>query len=148
MREAGARHVPLTVVTVYQMTVGLGAGRSGGPEDDTPGEHARVRAIEQADKAVGQLGDLRPPAMTIQSVRGSPADELMKAAGDADMLVVAAGGAGGSARVRLGSVTIQLAHHARCPLVIIPPDETPAGDPVRTVLAATEPLALSASRPH
>jgi nucleotide-binding universal stress UspA family protein len=36
---------------------------------------------------------------------------------------VAARGSGGFARLRLGSVGTQLTHHARCPVVIIPPDD-------------------------
>jgi nucleotide-binding universal stress UspA family protein len=120
MREAATRHAPLTVVTVYQVNAGFWGGKASDPRDDVSGTHAS--AIEQAGKAASQLGGLKPPAVTIRCVRGAPADELLKAAGDADMLVVAARGTGGFARLSLGSVATLLAHHARCPLAIIPPD--------------------------
>lgn len=123
MREAGIRHAPLTVVTVYQVNSGFWGVPTSDPLDDASGVHARARAGEQADKAARQLAEARPPAVTIQSVRGVPADELMRAADDADVLVVAARGTGGFARLRLGSVTTQLAHHARCPLAIIGSDD-------------------------
>jgi nucleotide-binding universal stress UspA family protein len=123
MREAGARHVPLTVVTVYQVNSGFWGVPTSDPLDDASGVHARARASEQADKAARQLGEARPPTVTIQSVHGVPAEELMRAADGADMLVVAARGTGGFARLHLGSVSTQLAHHAGCPIAIIPPDD-------------------------
>jgi nucleotide-binding universal stress UspA family protein len=111
------------VVTVYQVNSGFWGVRTSDPLDDASGVHARARASEQADKAASQVVGPTPPAVTIQSVPGVPAEELMKAAGDADMLVVATRGTGGFARLPLGSVSTQLAHHARCPLAIIGSDD-------------------------
>jgi nucleotide-binding universal stress UspA family protein len=123
MREAAIHQVPLTVVTVYQAAAGFWSGKPSHPEKDDPGRHARSIAQEQTDKALGQLGGLQPPSVAVQAVHGIPAEELMKAARDADMLVVAARGTGGFARLHLGSVSTHLAHHARCPVVIIPLDD-------------------------
>ncbi len=122
MREAASHHALLTVVTVYQADTSFWRGRTAGPKDGFR-EHAHARAAEQTDKALTQLGDLEPPSVTIQPVLGMPAEELMKAAGDADMLVVGARGAGGFLRLRLGSASTQLTQQARCPLVIVPPDD-------------------------
>jgi len=121
--EAAARHVPLTVVTVYQADTSFWNGRGRDLDGDRSRERAQARATEQADKALSQLGDLQPPPVTIQPVRGVPAEELLKAAGDAGMLVVGARGSGGFRRLRLGSASTHLAQHARCALVIIPPDD-------------------------
>ena len=119
-REAAIRQVPVTVVIVYQAAVGFWGGKPSYPEGDELARNAQAIAQEQADKALSQLGFTCPPTVEVRAVYGIPADELMKAAGEADMLVVAARGAGGFARLLLGSVATQLADHARCPLVIVP----------------------------
>lgn len=53
---------------------------------------------------------------------GKPATILMQVADreDARMIVVGSRGIGGFAELLLGSVSHQLAHHARRPLVIVP----------------------------
>jgi nucleotide-binding universal stress UspA family protein len=56
----------------------------------------------------------------VRAVTGRPADELIQASEDAELLVVAARGAGGFKRLIMGSVSTQVAHHALCPVVIIP----------------------------
>jgi nucleotide-binding universal stress UspA family protein len=50
---------------------------------------------------------------------GLPAKTLLEAATGADMLVVGSRGAGGFQRLRLGSVSTQVTHHAPCPVVVI-----------------------------
>jgi nucleotide-binding universal stress UspA family protein len=52
------------------------------------------------------------------SVEGLPASTLMEAARDADLLVVGSRGHGGFAGLLLGSVSLQGATHAPCPVVI------------------------------
>jgi nucleotide-binding universal stress UspA family protein len=51
---------------------------------------------------------------------GQPAEVLVEAAEDADLLVVGSRGLGGFRGLLLGSVGQQCAHHARCPVVIVP----------------------------
>lgn len=123
MRESAVHHTPLTVVTVYQSNPGSWGSKSSRLDNDRLSEQARATAAEQVDKELSQLGEFRPPSITIRAVHGIPAEELIKAAENADMLVVAARGTGGFARLHLGSVSTQLTHHARCPVVIIPPDD-------------------------
>ena len=53
------------------------------------------------------------------SVEGAPAEELITAAGEADLLVVGSRGEGGFKGLLLGSVSHQCALHARCPIVIV-----------------------------
>ena len=54
---------------------------------------------------------------------GGPACRLLAAARDADMIVVGSRGAGGFARLLMGSVSTQVSHHARCPVVIVPAED-------------------------
>jgi nucleotide-binding universal stress UspA family protein len=73
------------------------------------------------EEALGKaIGD-RDPGVTIERevVEGSPADVLLRAAADADLLVVGSHGRGGFAGLLLGSVSQQCAHHAPCPVVIV-----------------------------
>ena len=49
-----------------------------------------------------------------------PAKALLDAASGADMLVVGSRGRGGFQGLLLGSVSQQVLHHAKCPVVVIP----------------------------
>lgn len=120
--EAAIRHAPLTVITVYQAAAGHWGGGISSPDGPAPAERARQAAHEAAGKALAGLGGNRPASVTIQAVSGNPAGELLDAARDVDMIVVGTRGAGGFARLLLGSVSTYLTHHAHCPVVVIPPD--------------------------
>jgi nucleotide-binding universal stress UspA family protein len=123
IKEAAGRHAPLTVIAVHQPVVGVWGSAVAHPEDQVHAEHARKAAQQQVDDALIQLGGSRPAPVAVRVVSGTPAEELLSAAGDADMIVVGSRGAGGFARLLLGSVATQLAHHAHCPTVIIPAED-------------------------
>ncbi len=59
-----------------------------------------------------------PPGVSVRVVAGAPALELIGAARGADLLVVGSRGGGGFARLTMGSVSSQVAHHAPCPVVV------------------------------
>lgn len=120
MREAALRHAPLTVLTVHQAPAGW---LSHGSEDDAALlERTKAEAQEQVDKVLAGLGGPHPEPVTVRAVNGVPAEALLSAAADADVVVVGARGSGGFARLRMGSVSDQVAHHAHCPVVIVPHD--------------------------
>jgi nucleotide-binding universal stress UspA family protein len=125
MREAALRQVPLTVLAVHPVALSAWTRAPiSYPQDKTDEENARAAAQEGVDKAASQLSAPQPPSVTVRSVSGSPAEELLKAAEGADMLVVGARGEGGFGRLRLGSVSSQVSHHAHVPVVIVPADAT------------------------
>ena len=123
MREAVQHHVPLTVMTVHPGPVRpatriFWAVRDY-PEDSQNLEFARKKVQEFADKVANEIGGTEPE-ITVSVVTGDPAEELVNASRDADMLVVGSRGSGGFARLLMGSVSSQVTHHAACPVVIIP----------------------------
>lgn len=56
------------------------------------------------------------------AVSGTAARAVLDTADGADLVVVGSRGRGGFAGLFLGSVSQQVAHHAPCPVVVIPPD--------------------------
>lgn len=121
MKEAALRQVPLTVLAVHPVaTSGWTRAGLNYPADQSDEQAAQAAAQEDVDKAASALGEPRPPAVTVRSVSGTPAEELINTARDADMLVVGSRGAGGFSRLLMGSVSSQVAHHSTVPVVIIP----------------------------
>jgi len=121
IKEGAIQHVPVTVVTVHSVPA---SGWTGNPitlpQDATDQEKAYQAAEEMALKVTSQLGDAKPPSVTVRSLTGFPAEELIEASRDSDVLVVGSRGAGGFARLLVGSVSNQVVHHAHCPVVVVP----------------------------
>jgi nucleotide-binding universal stress UspA family protein len=125
IREAGVRQAALTVLTVHQAVAGFWTSPVAYPGDEGLTSQALEVAQKETDDILDQVDEgSRPPSVTVRAVNGLPAEELIKAAADADMLVVGSRGTGGFARLLLGSVSIQVTHHAHCPVVVIPADNT------------------------
>jgi nucleotide-binding universal stress UspA family protein len=125
IREAAVRHAPLTVLTVQATLIGYWGSPVLYPGDEDLVEHGRKRAQEETDSVLEKIGvESRPSSVTVQAVIGLPAEALIEAAADADMLVVGSRGAGGFKRLLMGSVSTQVAHHAPCPVVVIPDERT------------------------
>jgi nucleotide-binding universal stress UspA family protein len=120
VNEAAMRNAPLTVLTVRQVAQGHWGGTVAHPEDHALAEESRQVAQEATDKALAQLGEARPASVAVRVVSGIPAEQLLDAAKDADMIVVGSRGAGGFARLLMGSVSTQVTYHAHCPIVVIP----------------------------
>ena len=121
LNEAAIRHARLTVLTVHSVPM---SGWTGNPlmlpGDADDQENARQGAEEMALKAIAQLGEARPASVTVRAVTGYPAEELINASKDADLLVIGSHGAGGFAKLIMGSVSNYVVHHAHCPVVVVP----------------------------
>lgn len=123
MKEAAIRHVPLTVLAVHVVAA---SGWTGNPII-LPGDQEDVDKIrhtvqETVEKTAAEIGQPQPPSVTVRAMDGFPAPELIEASRQADLVVLGSRGAGGFARLTMGSVSSQVVHHAHCPVVVVPHD--------------------------
>lgn len=120
VNEAAVRDAPLTVLTVHLVPQ---SGWTGDPiilpGDSEELEEERQAAEEMTLKVTSQLGEARPASVTVRAVNGFPAQELIEASREADLLIVGSRGAGGFAKLMAGSVSSQVVHHAHCPVVVV-----------------------------
>lgn len=108
-REANLRWARLHVVHAWTPD-------GGGP--DASAETSRA-LLEEMVEGLGEARDGGPPDLLLQSVAGPAAQALVQSAAQAELLVVGARGVGGVRAVRPGSVSLQCAHHAPCPTVVV-----------------------------
>ena len=120
LKEGAIRHAPVTVLTVHSVPM---SGWTGHPiklpRDAADLESERQAAEELTAKALSQLGDAQPPSVKVRGITGFPAEALIEASRTADLMVVGSRGAGGFARLMIGSVSSQVVHHAYCPVVVV-----------------------------
>jgi len=121
MTTAAALHLPLTVLAVHEVAVSHWTGNPIiYPEDRAAQAEARQAAEKAVAEAAARLGEPGPPPVTVHSVSGNAARELIEASRTADLLVVGARGGGGFASLMMGSTSSQVVHHAHCPVVVMP----------------------------
>jgi nucleotide-binding universal stress UspA family protein len=121
MKEAALRHAPLTVLAVHQVAANQWTANPViYPEDQPITDKARQATEEAVAKITSQLGDAQPASVSVRAVSGLATQELLNASQDSDLLVVGSRGGGGFARLRVGSVSSQVLHHAACPVVVVP----------------------------
>jgi nucleotide-binding universal stress UspA family protein len=121
VHEAGIRNAPLTVLTVQQAVAGFFSTSVAYPGDHDLTELARKAALAETEEVLDQVGDdSQPTSVAIRAVLGVPAEEILKATADADMIVVGSRGAGGFKKLLLGSVSSYVVHHGHCPVIVIP----------------------------
>jgi nucleotide-binding universal stress UspA family protein len=118
--EASLRGGKLRVVCAWEVPA---AYFTGGllPSDDLISafeEHAKDVTASALSEAARLAPEVDREAVTLQ---GHPGDVLAQQSTGADLLVVGSRGLGGFRSLVLGSVSLHVAHHARCPVAIIPP---------------------------
>ena len=120
LKEGAIRHAPVTVLTVHSVPMDGWTGNPIRLPRDAADEESECQAAEELTaKALSQLGDAQPSSVTVRAIIGFPADELIEASRTADLMVVGSRGAGGFARLMIGSVSSQVVHHAHCPVVVL-----------------------------
>lgn len=86
------------------------------PAVDRASAEATGRAV--LDAATSAVGG-RPFIVDLMLIEAPPARTLLEVSAGAALLVVGSRGRGGFAGLLLGSVSSQVLHHARCPLVLV-----------------------------
>jgi nucleotide-binding universal stress UspA family protein len=118
--EAAQRGLPLRIVCAWEAPTGTYVGEAFAPTADAflEAEHHADDVLRTALERLAVDSALETEAL---SVEGHPATVLIEQAQDAVLLVVGSRGRGTAASLLLGSVSQRLAHHAPCPVVIVPP---------------------------
>ena len=124
MTEAALRKAPLTVITVNSVSASYWTGNPVTvPADEERIANVRKLAEDAVAEVAAKLGTGQPASVTITAVHGFPAKSLLDASEDCDLLVVGTRGGGGFGSLILGSVSSQVVHHAKCPVVVVPAGE-------------------------
>lgn len=120
--EASQRGLPLRIVCAWEAPAGTYVGEAFAPTADgiVEAEHHADDVLRAALERLAGGGAIETEALSIE---GHPAKVLIEQSQDAALLVVGSRGRGAAASLLLGSVSQKLAHHAPCPLVIVPPAE-------------------------
>ena len=119
LHDAARRGVPVEAVVAYRPPdywMDFYAVSSYHPEK------ARSAALEHGQAFVDRAlpaGPQPPPEVRVRAAMGIAADVLIHESHGADLLVVGSRGYGGFASMMLGSVSMQCALHASCPVTVV-----------------------------
>jgi nucleotide-binding universal stress UspA family protein len=116
--EAQVHAAPVLVVHVWHYPYGIAPAAATATR-----EELRASFKRDAEEVLAkEVTTARETGAEVSSMllEGSPTDQLVRAAQPGDLLVVGSHGRGGFTGLLLGSVGQQCAHHARCPIVIVP----------------------------
>ena len=118
LNEARLRGADVRVVAAWQLPAAAYAGGFGSGDAQLFSE-LEQEARDNAAAALERVDTKGVPLTTVIRA-GNASHVLLEEADDADLLVVGSRGLGGFRGLLLGSVSQQCAHHAPCPLVIVP----------------------------
>lgn len=120
VEEARQRGATLRVVSAWHFPVMVngGGGVLVAPIGQMDFEESARHVLEKSLLAMAE--EIKDVAVEQVVEQGQAAQVLLKEAEGADLLVVGTRGHGGFAGLLLGSVSQQCAHHAHCPVAIVP----------------------------
>ena len=137
LHEAASRGTALRALFAYQRPPGPAVRHPDGLRAEELVRSALSNAVSAAVRRTGSAG----VAVTVEPVEGHPVGVLVEASGPAALVVTGARGRGPLRGLLLGSVSQSVAHHARGPLVVVPPPgesapraASPHGDGPRVVV--------------
>lgn len=110
---------PLHGLIAWEVSTLYGDTFSGEVDYTAVKEKHRAVLDEAVQEALGRDAELEG-----RVEKGSPAEVLVKASGDARLVVVGSRGRGNFAGLVLGSVSQRLVSHARCPVLVLPTTRT------------------------
>lgn len=124
--EALRRNSSLQLVTTWGLEHADVGPNAIGPIQSEGLRHS-AEAIQQV--AVDEVLKDVPPDLPVQRtvVQGSPADALVDASREADLIVVGSHGRGPIGTFLFGSVSRTLIKYSHCPVVVLPPAMTGMG---------------------
>jgi nucleotide-binding universal stress UspA family protein len=119
VEQAAEHDAALTVLTTWTQPVTAGAPGYASFQWINDADLSGVAKQEQADVLTAVLGPESSLKVDQRVIEGHPAQQLVLAAEDADLLVVGSRGHGGFAGMLLGSVSQHVSAHASCPVLVV-----------------------------
>ncbi|APA98363.1 universal stress protein [Nocardia seriolae] len=126
--EAAARGCPLHIVVSYALTIGMGPVPELSEADQRAVREQATQVLADAERMARLTvpGDTLP--ITTELIFELIAPALIDRSSHARLVVVGSRGLGAVRRAILGSVSIALARHAHCPVVVVHGDPEAAAD--------------------
>lgn len=128
LADAGRRGARVRVIAAAELPEFWGTmyGRDVPPPVDEIVEAMRAAAQKTVDRVRADAPELAAVPVTVQAHAGPPADVLVAASEDADLLVLGHRGRGRLASTVLGSVGLSCLLHASCPVTVVRTAPVPA----------------------